>query len=498
MDARDYLWAQSGISLALLVLVGLEAVRRSGGAGMFSGGFRGPLLVLWGALMLALAARTVWQLAVPRDSGTTDALGRTTAAIYLAAVFLFVLALSSRATTAIKGGGTRATTPPLRSRLTWILAAVVMALALPVFMLGTRAALTARSAGATIPRAELARVAGLIAEKGETGGEEQGPRTFSWTIPPSGLVLHVHLLDRSDPQLPNAAVVCFQGSRTAAHWRANFSPSSRRIGGCCNVHGGWEELFAQQENFFGGLLSWLAWHVRQRDRPLVIAGHSLGGAMAQLLVFRMIAAQPALLPRTRLMLFGSPSAGDADFLERILPQVQDYANVVLPFDPIPALAESTFPPVDRQVVVVPASPNRLFMGAHDAAEYADALRNGGSASAVAESALFVAGLAAAFVGACAVIFNARLPRPLAALMVAAVAAGIWQLAMRASGSAFASFVAFGAGILALALGVSSRRGGGKAAGRPASALAPKAAIKTRARPPATGGFSRKATPPPRK
>lgn len=430
MTPNAYLWWQSAITAGLVAVLAVEAARRQG---MFVGERGWVMIRVLIVVALALVVRTVWHAVLQAEKKpAASPVARTSAAVFLAALFLAILALSSRVTAAIKAR----TTNPLASRLTWTTALVLMALAMPVTLLGSRAALMGKAAASPLPRATLSSLADILADPNATAGPAK--KVVSLLDKETDLLVYVHELSPDVDGAP-ATVISFQGTRTAAQALANISANTERLGGCCDVHGGYVQLFSRLRPALYNAI-WAPVFGAQR---LFVVGHSLGGAMAQLLVFDL---PSALQQRTSLAVFGAPTIGDGPFVERINRDLDGrVANVVMPFDPIPPIDTVIGPPIAKPLVLVPARPNLLFVGAHTAKAYADALRSG-TVAALAATSAFVVGLVALLVGLTALILGLKLPRLPTLLLILGAMVTTWASALRAE-SAASSYVILGLGIV---------------------------------------------------
>lgn len=457
--ASQYLWCQSAITAGLLALLAVEAARQRG---MFchEGGY-GAMVLLLGLAALALAVRTVWQIVA---GGSTTPLARTSSAAFLTALFMAALAVSARVAGVFGRGkrGSKAPRNPLRSRITWVIALVLLALALPATLLGSRKLLQARSRPA-VPHRVLAELAEILARPWETA-----TRTGHLRDAATKLEVFTHVMETGADDASGKAgrrlVISFQGTRTTEQALANLVADSVRLDGCCEVHTGYARLFERlRPQLYPAVAQALSEVASDESASLYVAGHSLGAAMAQLFIFDLqrhgqprstpaSSSSSSLLGRTTLVMLGGPTIGDGAFLGRVTEPLRDYANVTMLFDPIPAADVALGPPLGRQVLVIPARPNQLFMGTHTADVYAEALR-GPSGAALAATSAFAVGLGTLLVGGAALLFRLRLSRLPTLLLLLGMLTVVWQLALRLGDSAVASYTTLAVGAAAFSAGV---------------------------------------------
>lgn len=461
--AEAYLWWQSAISAGLLALLLVEAVRRRG---MFvATEDRGVALSLLAVVAVALVVRTVWQLAQGKSS---DALARTSSATFLAALILTMVAVAARVASAYAGKKKAGLKNPLRSRVTWVTTLGLLVLTLPIVLLATRKLLQARSTGTAISRDTLAELAEILARpweagastKSREGAQSTGVKLFGHLRDPTtGLDVFIHrerVEEAGESKKPRTLVISFQGTRTTKQALANLDASPQRTGDCCDVHGGYVKLYEQLRPQLSPFVHDTVNEVfADEDTRLYVAGHSLGAAMAQLFLFdlhKRWTGTDRVIRRTSLAIFGGPTIGDAAFLDVVTDGLQDYANVTMLFDPIPAADTVIGPPLDRQVLLFPARPNRLFLGAHTADAYAEALR-GSSGRALAATSAFTLGLLGLLVGVAALVFKLKLPRFATFTLLVGVFVIVWQIALRTADSSVASHVTLGLGVAAFVAGI---------------------------------------------
>jgi len=106
-------------------------------------------------------------------------------------------------------------------------------------------------------------------------------------------------------------VLAFRGTDpdSARNWITDFDAAARDLGDGVSVHAGFDAAYELVRADVSGALA------RRGDRPLFVAGHSLGGALAVLACFRLA---PELGERlAACYTFGCPRVGNVEFLTRI-------------------------------------------------------------------------------------------------------------------------------------------------------------------------------------
>lgn len=105
---------------------------------------------------------------------------------------------------------------------------------------------------------------------------------------------------------PNAVIVAFRGTKELGDWLANLNilSTTRPYG---TVHRGFLGAFQAVESRLGGLMA------PYRGRPVVITGHSLGGALALVAAAEWLGKQDVTWVHT----FGQPAVGKRNFQEFI-------------------------------------------------------------------------------------------------------------------------------------------------------------------------------------
>lgn len=117
---------------------------------------------------------------------------------------------------------------------------------------------------------------------------------------------------------PQDIILAFRGTSTATNWISDVIASQTRfkpIKSPCLVHRGFYEIYTSAR---AGILSALAG--LSADKPLYIAGHSLGGALATLCATD-VGANTSF--GVRLYTYGSPRAGDPAFAKACGGNVRD-------------------------------------------------------------------------------------------------------------------------------------------------------------------------------
>ena len=102
-------------------------------------------------------------------------------------------------------------------------------------------------------------------------------------------------------------VLSFRGTMRAYEWLKNskFLPKSSPWGDECRVHSGFLEMYMEMREQV--LESTRA--IRESGQKLLITGHSLGGAIAQLAACDLRDLEPSVI------VFGSPMVGNVDFTQ---------------------------------------------------------------------------------------------------------------------------------------------------------------------------------------
>jgi pimeloyl-ACP methyl ester carboxylesterase len=213
----------------------------------------------------------------------------------------------------------------------------------------------------------------------------------------------VYVLAATDSR-KESAYICFAGSVSDKNWRKNIDFVSApfeqrpRLDAAIRGHKGFIESYAAVSTELEGIFAALPASVS----VVHISGHSLGGALAQLCTVhasqffaprdRDPGAAPSRAVRLRTLLFASPPAGDALFQSEFRSANDSaYITFVTPFDVIPAIANTTFPNLGQQRVVIPATSNILFRSTHSMREaYLPAIeRAGGEGIPAVKSALHI-------------------------------------------------------------------------------------------------------------
>jgi len=92
--------------------------------------------------------------------------------------------------------------------------------------------------------------------------------------------------------------------------------------------------------------------LEKKERPVYIAGHSLGGAMATICAFHFTRVFPQLMPnRLFVVTCGSPRVGNAMFRRIFEKSVFNYWRMAFAGDPIPKVPSAPFSHVGNRVIV---------------------------------------------------------------------------------------------------------------------------------------------------
>lgn len=183
----------------------------------------------------------------------------------------------------------------------------------------------------------------------------------------------VHALIARNPK--GELHVSFAGSMTLTNWKTNFNIetcnplSSQAI----SAHKGYSLAYnAIRPHIMDAVnevgvatttpTSFPGKEAQVRSR-IHISGHSLGGGLAQIATVDFASAYPQSDISTYL--FGSPSAGDHQFLEQFeLANQSRYVSVVSVFDVIPALANTNFAPLRNEMLIVPRASSAFMRTGH--------------------------------------------------------------------------------------------------------------------------------------
>lgn len=137
----------------------------------------------------------------------------------------------------------------------------------------------------------------------------------------------------------NAIVVAFRGSADLKNWIADLSTSSVVYPGCanCHVHYGFNKAY----NGVGPDVRSAVQGLRAlyRSAPLVITGHSLGGAMA---ILAALDLHDLSYPIKEVYTFGQPRVGDAAFSTNYQNKFPETYRLIHYADMVPHLPPSNF------------------------------------------------------------------------------------------------------------------------------------------------------------
>lgn len=128
---------------------------------------------------------------------------------------------------------------------------------------------------------------------------------------------------------PTHQVLAFRGTVVSIEWIQNslFLQKSFSLSNEVKVHAGFLETHNSLWKRFKDQLEALL----NPSLPLIITGHSLGGAVAQLMALELAALQPVVYT------FGSPRVGNLAFVQHYNRTVKKSYRIVNGFDPVPAL-----------------------------------------------------------------------------------------------------------------------------------------------------------------
>jgi hypothetical protein len=381
MNARAYLWWQRLLTLAILLIVALNV-----------GLEKGRIFTLsWMVVLFVLIISAILSLTL--SSHNADVEARVSNASFVGGLALlcwFVASLVS----------------PKNPRTVFLFLAVLL---FPVAMVATQLLLS-NAGPSKVAKGTLLEMAERIANLPRREAAAGDNSSAVVMVDPESQVMY------SVESTDSRVVVAFWGTRTSAQWSSNLNIGSARLSDGSRVHAGWKELFDKLlpklnvvlQNAQGG-----------KDVPVFVVGHSLGGIMAQMLVHAKVLPNP-----TTLIIYGSPTAGDGQFVKSMTSGLVDYANVILPFDPIPALMNAVFVPLGNEVLVMPYPPNRLFMETHNIKHYVSSLAKD-PLTALLETALFMASLIVALTAIVNVTMGLPLRLPLRILLLVVIIGGAW-------------------------------------------------------------------------
>lgn len=183
----------------------------------------------------------------------------------------------------------------------------------------------------------------------------------------------------------------FAGSMTLTNWVTNFDARGRDIlpeQSSVSAHHGYSTTYLSARQEILDKIAGIASEFGDFDR-IHVSGHSLGGGLAQIATIDL----SLRFPRSRIStyLFGSPAAGDSDFL-RVFEQANEsrYVSVVSIFDVIPALANTNYPPLRHEMLIVPKASSAFLRTGHSMGTYYPTLMgDSGSVMDVASLAVLV-------------------------------------------------------------------------------------------------------------
>lgn len=165
----------------------------------------------------------------------------------------------------------------------------------------------------------------LCAELSRLAYHEGGDHEVENYLGRAGLSLVVDPFDDGNTQAFYAAgaalrVLAFRGSDDLKAWQTNLKTRPVAWSGPGRVHQGFLEALETAWSMLGAALA------AEDERPLLITGHSLGGALATLAACR--------LPQALLYSFGAPRAGDSAFSHEMDKRAERHFRYVGYRDPV--------------------------------------------------------------------------------------------------------------------------------------------------------------------
>lgn len=137
----------------------------------------------------------------------------------------------------------------------------------------------------------------------------------------------------------NAIILSFRGSADIKNWIANLDTVSVTYPGCagCRVHQGFNFAYEGAGNLVRSAVQNL--QALHRGVPVIITGHSLGGAMAVLATLDLKHLGIAI---KEVYTFGQPRVGDANFAAYLQKSTPEFYHVINYADIVPHLPPGAF------------------------------------------------------------------------------------------------------------------------------------------------------------
>ena len=168
---------------------------------------------------------------------------------------------------------------------------------------------------------------------------------------------------------PNELLVTFRGSESAKDWLVNMCAMMVRYDGCM-VHAGFLASWCSVDL---QVVDAIDKYMRNTDLNLggiVVAGHSLGSAMATLCAYDLTRVRPQY--QVRLTTFAGPRVGDAAFANKIMKvnplTIQHTGDIVPSVPKVSILARRRYKPCGLALYDAPRS-YRNFVSKHRMTAY---------------------------------------------------------------------------------------------------------------------------------